>query len=291
MHRVHRDVAASALRSPAPAVGAPDCARRWRRVRASARSTGVARLARTSRRQRRRRPRARRARADLAQCHGGLDCQLAAERPLARRRRQRPQRYWPVFDTVSIERPGSVPCLPVMSVRMKTIRSPFLPEMRAQSSGLVVFGQVLVLLELVDAGLEHVRDPQALLVVVEEVLDRHLLGAVDDVLDHRAGVEVLEVQDLLVAVGVGHLEEAVLLGLGVHPLDGAPGSSRRRRRRRSPPNSARSSACSGSVGGEVLAEDVARRLGVGALDLDLHVEPARAAGSPGRSCPRGWRRR
>ena len=67
--------------------------------------------------------------------------------------------------TVSIERPGSVPCLPVMRVRMKTIRSPFLPEMRAQSSGLVVFGQVLVLLELVDAGLEQVLDPQAPLVV------------------------------------------------------------------------------------------------------------------------------
>src|SRR5213079_2861995 len=50
-------------------------------------------------------------------------------------------RYWPVFATVSIERPGSVPCLPVMSVRMKTIRSPFLPEMRAQSSGFVVFGR------------------------------------------------------------------------------------------------------------------------------------------------------
>ncbi len=46
------------------------------------------------------------------------------------------------------------------------------------------------------------------------------LRPVDDVLDHRAGVEVLEVQDLLVAVGVGDLEEAVLLGLGVHPLDG-----------------------------------------------------------------------
>ena len=45
-------------------------------------------------------------------------------------------------------------------------------------------------------------------------------AAVDDVLDHRAGVEVLEVQRLLVTVGVGDLEEAVLLGLGVHPLDG-----------------------------------------------------------------------
>ena len=31
--------------------------------------------------------------------------------------------------------------MPVMSVRMKTIRSPFLPEIRAQSSGLVVLGR------------------------------------------------------------------------------------------------------------------------------------------------------
>ena len=117
-----------------------------------------------------------------------------------------------------MDRPGSVPCLPVMSVRMNTIRSPFLPEIRAQSSGLVVFGQVLVLLELVDARLEHVLHAHARLVVVDDLLDRHLLGPVDDVLDHRAGVEVLEVQDLLVTVGVGDLEEAVLLGLGVHPL-------------------------------------------------------------------------
>ena len=40
-----------------------------------------------------------------------------------------------------------------------------------------------------------------------------------DVLDHRPGVEVLEVQDFLVPVGVGDLEEPVLVGLGVHPLD------------------------------------------------------------------------
>src|SRR5205807_8984052 len=33
--------------------------------------------------------------------------------------------------------------------------------------------------------------------------------SVDDVLQHRPGVEVLEVQDLLVTVGIGHLEEAV----------------------------------------------------------------------------------
>src|SRR6478672_4193815 len=77
-------------------------------------------------------------------------------------------------------------------------------------------GQVLVLLELVDARLEQVRDPDALLVTLEQVLDRHLLRPRDDVLDHGAGVEVLEVQDLLVAAGVGDLEELVVLALGVH---------------------------------------------------------------------------
>src|SRR3712207_7925675 len=48
---------------------------------------------------------------------------------------------------------------------------------------------------------------------LQPLLDRHLLGAVDDVLQHRPGVEVPEVQDFLVTVGVGHLEEAVLLAL------------------------------------------------------------------------------
>src|SRR5262245_3664480 len=82
-------------------------------------------------------------------------------------------------------------------------------------------GQILVLLELVDACGEQVRDAQPLLVDLEIVLDGHLLGPVDDVLDHRTGVEVLEVEDLLVTVGIGDLEEPVLLDLGVHPLDSA----------------------------------------------------------------------
>src|SRR5262245_59443184 len=49
-------------------------------------------------------------------------------------------KYWPVLPTVSIDLPASGP-LPETSVRMYTIRSPFLPEMRAQSSGFVVFGR------------------------------------------------------------------------------------------------------------------------------------------------------
>src|SRR6266540_2842401 len=80
-------------------------------------------------------------------------------------------------------------------------------------------GQVLVLLELVGHRVEQVGRLDALLVGLQEALDRHLLGPGDDVLDHRAGVEVLEVQDLLVAVGVGDLQEAVLLGLRVHAVD------------------------------------------------------------------------
>ncbi len=43
--------------------------------------------------------------------------------------------------TVSIERPASVPVLPEIRVLMYTMRSPFLPEIRAQSSGFVVFGR------------------------------------------------------------------------------------------------------------------------------------------------------
>src|SRR5262249_31560683 len=65
--------------------------------------------------------------------------------------------------------------------------------------------QVLVLAELVYARGQQVADPHALLPRLQELLDGHLLGPGDDVLDHRAGVEVLEVQHFLVAVGVGDL--------------------------------------------------------------------------------------
>src|ERR1700677_3924313 len=43
-------------------------------------------------------------------------------------------------------------------------------------------GQVLVLAELVHAGGEEMRDANALLAGLEELLDRHLLGAGHDVL-------------------------------------------------------------------------------------------------------------
>src|ERR1700735_1938968 len=73
--------------------------------------------------------------------------------------------------------------------------------------------QVLVLPEFVHASGQQVRDPQAFLAGLQEFLDGHLLRAVHDVLDHGTGVEVLEIQDFLVPVGVGDLEELVLLGL------------------------------------------------------------------------------
>src|SRR4051794_12660705 len=134
-------------------------------------------------------------------------------------------------------------------------------------------GQVLVLLELVDARGHQVLHPQPLLRSLEEVLDRHLLRPGDDVLDHGAGVEVLEVEDLLVAVGVGHFEEAVLLGLGVHPRDGAL-DHRRHGRLAAAAVLTEILFVQRQVGREVLREDVLRGFRVRALDLDLHVEAA-----------------
>src|SRR3954447_17996183 len=132
-------------------------------------------------------------------------------------------------------------------------------------------GQVLVLLELVDARGQQVGHPDAPVAGLEEVLDRHLLRPRDDVLDHGAGVEVLEVEDFLVAVGVGHLEEAVLLGLGVHPLDSAL-DHRRDGCLAAAAVLADILVVQRQLGHEVLREDVLRGLCVRPLDLDLHVE-------------------
>src|SRR5205807_5103894 len=66
-------------------------------------------------------------------------------------------------------------------------------------------GQVLVLLELLADGFDQVLGGDALLPAGDQALDRELLRPPDDVLDHGPGGEVLEVQDLLVAVLVGDL--------------------------------------------------------------------------------------
>src|SRR5437867_7148539 len=134
-------------------------------------------------------------------------------------------------------------------------------------------GQVLVLLELLADGGEEVVDHDALRAAGDVALEGEFLGPAHDGLDHRAGGEVLEVEDFFVAVGVGDLEEAVLLAETVHRLhggrdhggdgggDGAAADLGLRER---------------DVGGEVLGEDVGGGAAVGALDLDLHVEPAGA---------------
>ena len=163
------------------------------------------------------------------------------------------------------------------------MRSPFLPEIFAQSSGLVVLGRSSC--SLYSWWIDSIRSSTRMPVpsAGELALDGELLGPAHDVLDHGPRGEVLEVHDLLVAVLVGDLEELVrLVGRGTSPrrccsiiartaLSGSP-----------PPRRVDLVGVEGQVGGEVPAEDLRGRRLVGALDLDLHVEAARAAGSPGR---------
>src|SRR6267142_5002380 len=131
-------------------------------------------------------------------------------------------------------------------------------------------GQILVLLELFADGGEQVVEHDALLAAADVALEGELFGAADDGLDHGAGGEVLEVEDFLVAVGVGDLEEAVLLTEAVHRLHRGGGHGG---------DGGGDVAAAGlglgerDVGGEVLGEDVAGGRAIGPLDLDLHVEP------------------
>src|SRR5206468_447913 len=113
----------------------------------------------------------------------------------------------------------------------------------------------------------------ALLAAADVALEGQLLGPAHDRLDHGARDEVLEVEDLSVAVGVGDLEEAVVLAQRVHGLHdagdhGADGAG----------NVAARSLGLGErdVRREVLGEDVRGAAAIGTLDLDLHVEPAGA---------------
>src|SRR3989454_6834505 len=141
-------------------------------------------------------------------------------------------------------------------------------------AGVSRIGQILVLLDLLADGREQVVGTHALFAAADQALEGQLLGPPHDRLDHGARGEVLEVEDLLVAVGVRHLEEAVLLGEAVHRvdrgrdhrLDGAHGVTAEvagfRLRDR-------------DLGRQVLPEDVARRAAIRPLDLDLHVEATR----------------
>src|SRR3990172_6558880 len=176
-------------------------------------------------------------------------------------------RYWPVLTIFSTPRCFSF--VSPMSGLTYTMRSPFLPAIFAQSSGFVVFGRSSFSL---NSSRTAVSRSPLLLAAADVALERELLGAAHDGLDHRARGEVLEVQDLLVAVGVRDLEEAVALAQRVHGLDG--GHDHRVDRRR---HVAAAGLGLGDrdVRRQVLPEDVRRRRAVGPLDLDLDVEPAR----------------
>src|SRR5437667_9968190 len=132
-------------------------------------------------------------------------------------------------------------------------------------------GDIFGLFELLADGGEEDVGHDALLAPADVALEGELLGAPHHRLDHGAGREVLEVEDLLVAVGVGDLEEAVLFAQRVHRLHrrgdhGVDGAADVR------------APClrfrEGDVRRQVLGEDVGGGAAVGALDLDLHVEPA-----------------
>src|SRR2546427_8966411 len=134
--------------------------------------------------------------------------------------------------------------------------------------------QILVLLELFAHGIEQVAGADPLLAAADQPLEGQLLGPSHDRLDHGARGEVLEVEDLLVAVGVGHLEATVLLGETVHRFDRGPDPR---------VDGALGVAAAlallrlgdRDLGRQVLPEDVARGAAIRPLDLDLHVEATR----------------
>src|SRR5207249_2181611 len=86
---------------------------------------------------------------------------------------------------------------------------PLLPRDLRPVVGVGGVREVLVLAEFLADGIDEVLGADALLPRVDLALDRELLRAPHDVLDHGARGEVLEVEDLLVTVLVGDLQEAV----------------------------------------------------------------------------------
>src|SRR5262244_2067512 len=134
-------------------------------------------------------------------------------------------------------------------------------------------GQILVLLELLAHRAHHVVEVDALLARLDVALERQLLGPPHHRLDHGPRGEVLEVQDLLVTVGVGYFEEPVLLAEVVHLLhrrcdhavDGRLDVAG---------VLAQLGVVDGQLRRQVLLEDVYGSGGVWTLDLDLHVEAA-----------------
>ena len=91
--------------------------------------------------------------------------------------------------------------------------------------------------------------------------------------------------------GVRDLQEPVLVGSARTSARSVVSIIRKQACCASPPSAASSSGWIGTAGSRYFAMMSLAPCGVRALDLDLHVQPARAAGWPGRSCPRGSRRR
>ena len=117
-------------------------------------------------------------------------------------------------------------------------------------------------------------DAQTLLPGLQHRLDGVLLGPVHDVLDHRPGVEILEVHDFLVTIGIGDLQEPVVVDLGIHPVDDLL-DHRLDGQGTVAGELVEVIGVDRQVLGQILREDVLRGFGVGAFDLDLHVQAAR----------------
>ena len=119
---------------------------------------------------------------------------------------------------------------------------------------------------------QQVVDADPSMPVRELSLDRELLRPADDVLDHGPRREVAEVHDLLVAVLIGDLEKLVRRVVAVHLGHG--GLDHRLNRLVCVPAAQLLDGplVDGQVVGEVPPEDLRRGLGVGSVDLDLHVQ-------------------
>ena len=118
-----------------------------------------------------------------------------------------------------------------------------------------------MLFVLLANAVQQVLRAHASLAAGDDPLDGQLLGSPDDVLDHRPRREVLVVQDLLVAVLVGDFQELVVFVVAVHL--GHRGGDHLRHF---------GTGLDGDLVCQVLGEDLACRIGVGSLDLDLHVQ-------------------
>ena len=115
---------------------------------------------------------------------------------------------------------------------------------------------------------------QTALTGLEKRFDRGLLRPVDDVVDHRPGGEVGEVEHFLRPVGVADLDEFVLLRMGVHPVDAEVDETGGRLGGTAV--FVQQFRVQRQILGEVFAEDVAGGGDVGAFDPDLHIQSARA---------------